>query len=96
MYTSGSGGKGSTRMRPKLHLRGRGSGCPVWGTLFGVIGGMAWLVVWKAARSTVLYHIDLFESSKIQTRRYRGGSPSCLVTLCDGPRLRPSNKPDVT
>jgi hypothetical protein len=34
-------------------------------------------VIWKA----VLYHIDLFESSYIQTRRRLGGSPSCLVAL---------------
>jgi hypothetical protein len=50
--TEGSGGKGCSRMRPKLHL-------PVFGHAFRVTGVMAKLVGWKA----VLYHIDLFESS---------------------------------
>ncbi len=54
--TDGLGGKGCTRMRPKLHL-------PVcqWGDAFRVTGVMAWLVIWKP--EAVLYHIDLFESS---------------------------------
>ena len=34
-------------------------------------------VIWE----TVLYQINLFESSRIVSRRYFGGGPSCLVTL---------------
>ena len=51
---SGLGGKGSTRMRPKFKLH-----LPVLGHAFRVTGVMASFVIWK----TVLYHIDLFESS---------------------------------
>ena len=38
---NGTGGKGCTRMRPKLHL-------PVLGHAFRVTGVMAQFVVWKA------------------------------------------------
>ncbi len=53
--------------------------CPFLGTLSESLPGvMAYFVIWKA----VLYHIDIFESSWIQARRYLGGSlASCLVTL---------------
>jgi hypothetical protein len=52
--TDGSGSKGCTRMRPKLHL-------PVIGHAFRVTqaGVMAQCGILKA----VLWHIDLFESS---------------------------------
>jgi uncharacterized metal-binding protein len=46
------GGKGCTRMRPKLHL-------PILGHAFRITGIMAEFVIWKA----VLCHIDLFERS---------------------------------
>jgi len=40
-------------------------------------GVMEQFVIWK----TVLYQINLFESSRIVSRRYSGGGLSCLVTL---------------
>ena len=40
-------------------------------------GVMEQFVIWE----TVLYQINLFESSRIVSRRYFGGGPSCLVTL---------------
>ncbi len=65
-------------MRPKLHGSAR-----FWVRFpshwcHGIVRhGVTGISSWKA----VLYHIDLFESSYIQVRRYLGGSPSCLVTL---------------
>ena len=55
--------------------------CPFLGHVFRVTGVMAYVARhWKAV-AAVLYHIDPFEGSWIQPRRYLGGSPSCLVTL---------------
>jgi hypothetical protein len=54
----GLGGKGCTRMRPKLHLPGF---ITMLGHAFRVTGIMAWFVIWKAVLSRC--HTDLFEGS---------------------------------
>jgi hypothetical protein len=50
--SDGLGGKGCTRMRPKLQL-------PALRHAFRITGFMAYFVIWKAA----LCHSDLFERS---------------------------------